>query len=329
MGNSGRLVISLDFELYWGVRDRRSCGDYKGNLQGVNAAIPAILDLFKEYDIHSTWAVMGFLFYKNKAELIGDLPSKLPSYADQKYSPYPYLEQLEEIAESDPIHFAPSLVKKISATQGQEIGTHTFSHYYCLEKGQKVEEFKSDLRSAISIADRSGSTTQSIVFPRNQFTSEYIKAAHELGIKAYRGNERSWLYKEANTKTSKSILRRSLRLLDAYIPLTGHNTYSPSEISKEQPLNIPSSRFLRPYSGGLHLLESLRLNRILSDITFAAKNNRIYHIWWHPHNFGANLEENLAFLKKILEHYKKLNGQYGFKSANMKEMTSSIIQQNE
>jgi hypothetical protein len=59
----GTLVISLDLELYWGMRDVISIDDYQKHLVGVRQAIPAILELFEKYKIHATWATVGFLYY--------------------------------------------------------------------------------------------------------------------------------------------------------------------------------------------------------------------------------------------------------------------------
>ena len=52
----------------------------------------------------------------------------------------------------------------------------------------------------------------------------------------------------------------------------------------------------------------------------AAINNEIYHLWWHPHNFGNNPENNLQDLVYILEVYKKLNLKYNFSSVTMAEL---------
>ena len=43
----GTLVISLDLELYWGMRDVISINDYQKHLQGDRQAIPAKLELLK------------------------------------------------------------------------------------------------------------------------------------------------------------------------------------------------------------------------------------------------------------------------------------------
>ena len=63
----GALVISLDFELHWGVRDKRPVdGPYRENLLGAREAIPRMLDLFEEFGVAATWATVGFLFAKNR-----------------------------------------------------------------------------------------------------------------------------------------------------------------------------------------------------------------------------------------------------------------------
>lgn len=48
---------------------------------------------------------------------------------------------------------------------------------------------------------------------------------------------------------------------------------------------------LRPYSAALKSLEPLKLKRITSELDCAAQEGLIYHLWWHPHNFGVNLEK--------------------------------------
>ena len=54
-------------------------------------------------------------------------------------------------------------------------------------------------------------------------------------------------------------------------------------------------------------------------MTFAAKNNRSYHLWWHPHNFGYFSEENMSYLEDILKHYSELKDKYGYESNSMIE----------
>jgi hypothetical protein len=90
------------------------------------------------------------------------------------------------------------------------------------------------------------------------------------------------------------------------------------------PIDIPASRFLRPFSKKLRLFEGLRLIRIKSAMNYAAKHNMTYHLWWHPHNFGVYQNENFIFLEKILEYYQYLNKKYGFKNYTMTMLAESL-----
>ena len=151
---SGKFVVSLDFELMWGVRDTVTIQTYGENIRGVHKSLPIILDYFKKYNISGTFAVVGLLFFNSKEELLNNLPERKPLYKDSKLSPYgAYItEQVGKDSNSDPYHFAPKLIQLIKNTPNQEIGTHTFSHFYCLEEGQTLEDFTDDLKAAINIA---------------------------------------------------------------------------------------------------------------------------------------------------------------------------------
>jgi len=313
------FVISQDFELHWGVRDKRSVEAYRENLIGVRTSLPATLALFKEYDIHATWASVGFLFFEGKDDLLANLPSALPAYTTSKYSPYGALAQIGRNEGSDPFHFAPSLLRSISETAGQEVGTHTFSHYYCLEDGQDATSFEADLQAAAKAAKRLGITLRSIVFPRNQVNESYLPICSGLGLRAYRGTPKFAAYSPRNNERNGSWLARGTRLADNYVPLSGHNAFPISSTRSDGICDVPASFFLRPYSHQLAALEPLRLRRILAALTHAAKFGLTYHLWWHPHNFGINRHENLAFLRRILEHVAMLRSIYDMRSVTMTE----------
>jgi hypothetical protein len=64
-------------------------------------------------------------------------------------------------------------------------------------------------------------------------------------------------------------------------------------------------------------------------MTYAAKNNLAFHLWWHPHNFGKNISENFSFLEKILLHYQQLHQQYHFESMSMCDLANELNNSNE
>jgi len=322
---TGKFVISLDFELMWGVRDLVTIEQYGNHLKGEHTAIPRMLQSFTKYKVGATFATVGFLFFDNKEQLLQHLPAKQPQYTNSNFSPY-HTHIAQEVGESypaDPYHFGSHLVRLIGETPLQEIGTHTFSHYYCLEPGQTIEDFEEDIKMAVAVAKSQGITIQSIVFPRNQYNANYLQVCYKHGITSVRGNEDSWLY-EPRSFDKETMLRRAIRLIDTYINLTGHHCYSDAYMSASRPYNIPSSRFLRQYKPRLKILEGLRLRRIKKGMTYAAKNNLTYHLWWHPHNFGINQDENIAFLEKILAHYQFLHQQYNFTNYTMTGLANQL-----
>lgn len=313
----GKFVVSLDFELMWGVRDLITIETYGNHLRGVHEAIPAMLQSFSQYEVKATFATVGFLFFDNKEQLLQALPATTPQYSNPNLSPYNgHIDMVGQAYPADLYHFGSHLVRQILATPGQELATHTFCHYYCLEQGQTVEQFRADLTAAIAVAKQWNIAVKSIVFPRNQYNADYLGVCQELGITNLRGNEKAWLYRPRRFE-EESLLRRALRLADAYVNISGHNCYMDEEMAASRPFNIPSSRFLRQYKPRLKMLEGLRLRRIKTGMTHAAKNGLTYHLWWHPHNFGINLPQNIAFLNSILQHYQYLHKKYGFTSHSM------------
>jgi len=314
----GALVISLDFELHWGVHDKRSVESYRRNLLGARAAVPAMLALFREFAVHATWATVGLLFFESKRELLDGLPSRRPAYARSELSPYGLLASVGDDERDDPFHFAPSLIRCIAESPHQEIGTHTFSHYYCLEAGQTPADFRADLEAATAVMrQKIGRLPRSIVFPRNQTSTACIAECAAMGLTAYRGNQPSWIYRERADR-DESLLRRGVRLADAYLPLSGGNA-ARIEPASGAATDVPASRYLRPYAPALRRLEPLRLRRITADLTDAATSGRTYHLWWHPHDFGAHLHENLRVLRRILVCFDRMRERYGMESRTMQE----------
>jgi peptidoglycan/xylan/chitin deacetylase (PgdA/CDA1 family) len=318
----GQFVLSLDFELFWGVWDVASIESYGANILGVKQVIPSLLKLFNQYNIKATFATVGFLFAADKKELEKYNPTEMPNYENEAYNVYKNeLSKIGNNEEDDGYHYGYSLLQQIKNTN-HEISTHTYSHYYCLEEGQTLPQFEADVKAAIEIATKENIVLKSIVFPRNQINEEYLEMLYRLGIISYRGNPTSWIYKPRKYAAEIPFIRLC-RLLDTYFPISGNNIHSISA-GKNEPINIPASRFLKPYNKLLSIFEDLKIGRIKREMTAAAKQGKLYHLWWHPHNFGVNLQQNLNNLTKILNHFKKLNQKYGFSNFTMDEVAIMV-----
>lgn len=313
----GAFVISLDFELHWGAAEKWDLEVKKDYFDATRKSIPAVLSLFERYDIRATWATVGFLFAKDKQQLLAFLPTERPSYVNTSLSYYHLIDsgQVGQNEQDDPYHFAPSLISKIVETPGQELASHTFAHYYCNEPGQTEHQFDLDLRAAQALSKENfGIELKSLVFPRNQFNSAYIKIAAQNGIKVVRSNPDVWFWK------STSPLVPLARAADTLFPISGPLDFKEPITGPDEVLLLPASRFFRPYVAREKTIRKLKLDRIKSEMHKAAKNDKVYHLWWHPHNFGYSTEENLADLEAILHWFEYLKGKYGFMSKSMIEM---------
>ncbi|MDP2999828.1 MAG: polysaccharide deacetylase family protein [Bryobacterales bacterium] len=318
------LIVSLDLEMYWGWRDVYSLVDVKDRLLRVRSAVAGILEMFERYQIHATWATVGLLFFRTREELLANLPAVKPEYQRRELSPYPDIGDIGANEEEDPFHFGRSLIEAIRKTPHQEIGTHTFSHYYCLEEGQTETAFREDLGAAVRTAAQCDLKLRSLVFPRNQTSPEYLRAARDAGIQSFRGAGSHWIYRE-RSRARESWLRRAVRLLDAYVNVSGHHTVGFDAAGIEPPFDFPASRLLRPYWRALGLLERLRLARVCSGLEYAARKRRIYHLWFHPEELAMDQDRNLAALETVLAHFAMLRERGEMESVHMGELAARLV----
>jgi peptidoglycan/xylan/chitin deacetylase (PgdA/CDA1 family) len=351
---AGIFTISLDFELHWGGFEKWELGgsrpevrDIKGRVisnqelrpSGVRSTyrqyflntrlvIPEMLRAFEHHGVHVTWATVGLLFHEARQELVAGMPFPKPSLVNEKLSAYRYIDQvgIGESETEDPFHYGLSLIRKIKQTPYQEIGSHTFAHYYASEAGQTAEQFRADLQAAQRAARKQGIDLKSLVFPRNQINEAYLKICHEEGFRSVRSNPTDWFWHIESTQ-SESLWKRLNRGVDAYFNTGHHKSYPLTSIAvvEGEPLRFPASRLLRPYNPKELFLNNLKINRILAEMEVAARMGEVYHLWWHPHNFGHYPEESMRGLVRILKHFEVLRGQYGMESCTMNEMAEGIL----
>ena len=353
----GIFAISLDFELHWGGfekwplsipdfksqisdSDRQPNGgkfltvdkkDYANYFLNTRQVIPKMLKLFADHEVHVTWATVGMLFHPTRNQLLEYAPEFKPEYIHKELSAYHYIQEqgIGEDESADPFHFAPSLIRQIVATPHQELATHTFSHYYCNETGQNAEQFRADLKAAQKSARLFSRELKSLVFPRNQFNDKYLRVCFEEGITSVRSNPLDWFWRIQSTQ-SESLWKRLNRGLDAYFPVGKQNTFPIASLKKRSgfPLAIPASRLLRPYNPRESVLNRLKIDRICHEMTRAAKSGQIYHLWWHPHNFGAFPEESLKGLAEVLSNYDFCKSSHGMESLSMSEISDRVATSN-
>jgi len=304
IGRKGIFTISLDLELIWGALDldgperfRKACEVERG------VVIDRLLDLLVEFDISATWCVLGHLFLERCEPEDG---LKHPQIARPSHSWYPYDWFRQDPGGdewSQPLFFGRSLVEKIrSCAVPQEIGCHSFSHIVFGDPGCSREAAESEIAECVRLARQMGIDLRSFAFPRNRVG--HLDVLGEYGFTCYRGPEPTWY---ENTGIA-GPLKRLAHLLDVFAavkpPLVD------CEAAEFGLWNIPGSMIYFPSHGIRRFVPmSRRVKRAVKGLNAAAREGRIFHLWFHPTNMADQMEKMFTGLRRILGHARALREQ--------------------
>jgi peptidoglycan/xylan/chitin deacetylase (PgdA/CDA1 family) len=281
-----KVVWSLDFELRWGMHDRLGLDRdrYRKNLEGAREAVPQLLQLFTRRGVRATWAVVGALACRNWDDYDRRAPAP-PRYSEMHLAVSPRYADLDP---SGALHFAPDLVELVAKTEGQDLGTHTFSHLFLGELGVMQADAAADHAATLALfRERFGTTPTSLVFPRNQVA--FLSLYRAQGISAWRDNESPWYYQL--TQHNNHPVVRSLRMMDALTPWRARGGAFSDGRS-------PSTLFVRVYLP--ESLWRLHLARITAEVR-RVKRGDVLHFWLHPHNLGADVPRGIRRLEQALD----------------------------
>lgn len=317
---SGKFVISLDFEGMWGSlcsRDKKDVERFRIRTKLIDEYVSRMLRLFEKYDIHVTWAVVGAMLCENSDEVKNYLPDDI-YYEKYDCSLYKYLSQIDQDEKGQ--YYVRRIVESVLNAPNQEIGSHTFSHIYALEQGINEKLIRQDFLAFERIMEKFDMKPCSLVMPRNMVKSPFFSVIKEYKYLAVRDRQRPAI-KIGNIERNKII-----DFLDCYIPIRRDLCYSESEIEKiDGVYNIRASMFFRTYDYRFKYFENLKILRIKREMLRSARNNKVFHLWWHPHNMATNIEWNFTALEELLKYFNVLRTKYGYESHSMGEIVRSIM----
>lgn len=288
MPDSPSLVLSIDFELRWGVHDSQGPDpeNYRVNLEGVREVVPRLLDLFEKLEVRATWATVGAMSCEGWDDYFARRPQG-PQYLE------PRLRFDPRWVDRDPHghqHFAPRLVEDVATTAGQEVGSHTFGHIYFREPGVMRRDVAADSEAAAAVlAERAGYAPRSLVFPRNQVG--FVDTLQQAGIDAVRTHAPGWAWQRTESVRQSSLVR-ALRLWSAFRPRVGAHS------NGDGVAGLPATSFVRFNLPETAFRASMR--------ALAAKARRLkpgesLHLWFHPHNLGDAPARKVGRLRQIIE----------------------------
>jgi len=304
-----KVVWSLDFELRWGMHDLLGLDRdrYRKNLEGAREAVPRLLQLFTRRGVRATWATVGALACQNWDDYFRRAPAP-PRYAEKRLAVDPRYADLD--AEGT-LHFAPDLVAQIAGTEGQDLGTHTFSHLFLGEPGVMQVDAAADHAATVALfREQFAIAPTSLVFPRNQIAFVALYRSH--GINVWRINERSWYYQL--TRHTNHPVMGGFRMMDALTPWRARGgTYSDGRTQ--------STLFVRVYLP--ETAWKLHLARIATEAR-RAKRGSVLHFWLHPHNLGADVPRGIRRLEQVLDTIDR-HAPRGTAYASMRDLANTNI----
>ena len=283
----GAFVVSLDFELAWGTRGRPSAGKVGNYLQGTRSAIDRMLQLFQQYEISATWVMVGGLLFGGN--------DRHPLLSHSRYDDIPVGD-----CRSQPDWYADDIVQSIrDCSVRQEIGCHTLTHMFVNESDESRQQFDWELGEFVKLFQQHGlPKPTSFIFPKHYMYHFDLIAKH--GFKCYRGPEAGWF---EHLPTAR--LRGAVRLLNSRLrrtPVVGLPRQSSAGL-----VEIPSSHFYAPFqSVGKYVSLNDRVAQAIAGLNAAAKQKKVYHLWTHPFNMGADTQTLMGGLESILQHFQTL-----------------------
>jgi peptidoglycan/xylan/chitin deacetylase (PgdA/CDA1 family) len=291
----GVFTLSLDFELIWGTLDlfgperfRRACEVER------EVVIDRLLDLFTEFNIPATWCVLGHLLLDRcRAKDAYKHPEIIPpthSWLSRGW----FDDDPDADEQSAPVFLGRSLVEKIKACPvRQEIGCHSFSHVIFGDRGCSRQTADSEVAECVRLAREMGIEMRSFAFPRNSVGHLDVLTRH--GFAFYRGAEPHWYER-------RRLPEKIKRLAHLWDVLTAA---APPVSLPEQTggmWNIAGSMIYFP-SHGLrrYVPVGRRVKRAFKGLDRAARQKRIFHLWFHPTNLADDTERMFEGLRAILE----------------------------
>lgn len=257
----GTVVVSVDAELGWGFHDVDHPVD---RMESARAGWHTLVDLFDEYQVPATWALVGHVLLEDCDARHDDHPAGREWFAAER----------GKWADRPDLRYGPDLYEYLEeASVAHDVGSHSFSHVVFGDEATTPEVARAELERAVDLARRRDDDLQSFVYPRNSVGHRDLLA--EYGFTTYRGTNPH--------KRGPLGKLRSATLGDAD-PLLVTPT-----IDEHGLVNVPASLFLFGFEGSMRravttLLEDPVVRRARQGIDAASHTDGVFHVWLHPNN---------------------------------------------
>jgi peptidoglycan/xylan/chitin deacetylase (PgdA/CDA1 family) len=290
----GVFTLSLDFELIWGTLDLFGPGRFDRPCRVErDQVIDGLLGLLEEYEVAATWYVLGHVLLPSCRRVNGVAHPEIvrPRHSWVGGDWFGHDPCGDE--DSHPTFYGRRLVEKILACRvTQEIGSHSFSHVIFGDRGCSLETAASEIQASLEAASELGLKPRSFAFPRNR--AGHLDLVRDLGFSSYRGPGPRWY----ENRERAGPVSRLAHLLD-FVLATPPPLVLPAR-TPEGLVNLPGSMVFFPMHGARRALPlSRRVRRAVKGLEAAARERKVFHLWFHPTNLADHPETMLGGLRQI------------------------------
>lgn len=305
------FVLSIDTELAWGTR-----GDafYRTDYERTRDVIGRLLALLARYEIPATWAVVGHLFLDSCArDAKGVLHPEIVRPEGWTGKNDWFLMDPGTSRLHDPIWYGDDVIDLIkSCAYPQEIGSHSFSHFYA--DACSRESFASDTAEAVRVSREAEVAPVAYVFPQNRVN--HLDVLREQGFTCYRGSDENWY------RRLPKLLKKVAHMVDDYFIPTAPAVQPRLESGL---VNIPGSWFYGHARGwAKYLPVRMRVAKVKAGLRAAMNEKGVFHLWFHPFNLASDPEGLLQGLEDIFKYVQELRVAGKLETSSMGQLAARV-----
>lgn len=307
--HKGIFTISLDTELAWGTFDKRNIKQYEEAYRNTPQVINRLCELFDEYTIPATWAVVSHLLEHCDGNH-SDRTAPDFEWVDNWFSMLPCAREMDKN-----LWYAPWLIDRIQDCETeQEIGLHGSTHMQLGADGCLRQHAEEEIETAVETLRSHGVEAKSFVLPRNDIG--HVSVLRKYGIETYRGINARW-YERASVPAA---MKPPLRFVDEVVCKTPPVV---EPVERDGIVEIPGSQVFRPsHDGWQHTPDGSSVARAKKGLQRAARTGGVFHLWFHPFNLGHKPERDLARLESVLITAAKLSEEDALAFRQLKNVVS-------
>ncbi len=318
MDETGYFLFSMDTELATGRfdldEDRKKRFSRDGSRE--RQSIYQLIDLFEEYNIAGTWAVVGHLFFDH-CEYCEICP---PMDWKGKYSSFD-----EVYGTNNPLWYGSDIIETLlTQAPRQEIAFHGFSHKIFDENQMNSLDARNEIQEWLRVANRKGVIPSAVVFPRN--VAGHLDLLREAGFICYRSEpQRSYLVRN-------KVFGRYVKAIDQILGLSKIPLFDLPYPEDHGMINLCASQYFFDLNHRFELLldslnlHNLRFRRVIRGIKRAGVEKKSIHLWAHPCDFQT--KKDFEKLRHLFSYVSNEVNSGKMRSVGMTELAKLIIAKN-